>query len=185
MKKNQEKIRRKRAKQTAEDFTPPELVNEMLDKVPQEMFSNPSKTTCDPACGNGNMLIEVLKRRMKYMSPLQAISNIFGCDIMKDNIRELRDRMFNLMPKETMTEYEIRETIRCLLNHFLYVEDALKFNFCFPRKASNENIDIFYRNHLPQSCIIEQYKVSANDNSASETGKEKADGGRLHAPITC
>ena len=39
--------RKVRRKQTAEDFTPPELVNEMLDKLPVEVFSDPSKTFLD------------------------------------------------------------------------------------------------------------------------------------------
>lgn len=45
-----------------EVFTPPSLINEMLDQLPQELFSDPSKTWFDPAAGKGNFPIEILKR---------------------------------------------------------------------------------------------------------------------------
>jgi len=53
-----QQLRKERRKQTAEDFTPPELVNEMLDKLPSEVFIEPSKTLCDPAAGNGTSLLK-------------------------------------------------------------------------------------------------------------------------------
>ena len=58
--------REARKSQTAEDFTPAPLVNEMLDKLAKygpESWK-PGKTFLDPACGNGNMLVEVLKRKI-------------------------------------------------------------------------------------------------------------------------
>ena len=36
-----------------EVFTPPEVVNQMLDMLPQELFSNPDTTFLDPACKTG------------------------------------------------------------------------------------------------------------------------------------
>ena len=50
--------------QRGEVFTPSCLVNEMLNKLPQDVLLNPEKVIGDIAgCGNGNFLIEVLKRR--------------------------------------------------------------------------------------------------------------------------
>lgn len=43
--------RKARRKQTAEEFTPLSLVNEMLDKLPPEVFQDPSKTFCDNSAG--------------------------------------------------------------------------------------------------------------------------------------
>jgi homoserine trans-succinylase len=111
---------------------------------------------------------------MRFMSPLQAISNIYGCDIMKDDIRELRERIYNLMPKEKMTIQEIKEVIRCLLNHFIYVKDALTYDFSFPKKASNENVELYYKNHnikSEQSCIISENRIG-NDSRNSTTIKK-------------
>ncbi len=45
-----------------EVFTPPELVNQMLDLLPQELFTNRSSTFLDPACKTGVFLREIAKR---------------------------------------------------------------------------------------------------------------------------
>lgn len=45
-----------------EVFTPPEVVNQMLDMLPQELFSNPDTTFLDPACKTGVFLREIAKR---------------------------------------------------------------------------------------------------------------------------
>lgn len=48
-----------------EVFTPPKVVNEMLDMLPQELFSNPDTTFLDPACKTGVFLREIAKRLLK------------------------------------------------------------------------------------------------------------------------
>lgn len=48
-----------------EVFTPPEIVNEMLDLLPQELFRNPDTTFLDPACKTGVFLREIAKRLIK------------------------------------------------------------------------------------------------------------------------
>lgn len=45
-----------------EVFTPPEVVNQMLDMLPQELFCNPDTTFLDPACKTGVFLREIAKR---------------------------------------------------------------------------------------------------------------------------
>ena len=45
-----------------EVFTPPELVNRMLDDLPQALWSDPSATFLDPACKSGVFLREIAKR---------------------------------------------------------------------------------------------------------------------------
>lgn len=47
-----------------EVFTPPEVVNQMLDMLPQELFSNPDTTFLDPATKSGVFLREIAKRLM-------------------------------------------------------------------------------------------------------------------------
>lgn len=97
---NQEK-RLARKKQTAEDFTPLTLVNEILDRLSKESNDTvwaEDKTFVDPACGDGNFLIEVLKRKLnKGHDPLKALSTIFGADIMKDNVVECRLRLIKVI----------------------------------------------------------------------------------------
>ena len=45
-----------------EVFTPPEMVNKMLDLLPQELFESPDTTFLDPACKTGVYLREIAKR---------------------------------------------------------------------------------------------------------------------------
>ena len=54
---------KEKKKQFGEVFTPVRLVNEMLDTLPQEVWSNPNLKWLDPAAGS-NMIfpIEIYKR---------------------------------------------------------------------------------------------------------------------------
>ena len=44
-----------------EVFTPPNIVNQMLDMLPQELFRDPSAKFLDPACKTGIFLREIAK----------------------------------------------------------------------------------------------------------------------------
>ncbi len=52
-----------------EVFTPPEIVNDMLDMLPQELFENPDTTFLDPACKTGVFLREIAKRLIIGLEP--------------------------------------------------------------------------------------------------------------------
>ena len=45
-----------------EVFTSPDIVNKMLDMLPQEIFENPDTTFLDPSCKTGVFLREIAKR---------------------------------------------------------------------------------------------------------------------------
>lgn len=48
-----------------EVFTPPNVVNDMLDMLPQELFSDPTTKFLDPVCKSGVFLREIAKRLIK------------------------------------------------------------------------------------------------------------------------
>ena len=50
-----------------EVFTPPELANQMLDLLPQELWSDPNATFLDPACKSGVFLREIAKRLIEVI----------------------------------------------------------------------------------------------------------------------
>ena len=52
-----------------EVFTPPEVVNQMLDMLPQELFRNPDTTFLDPACKTGVFLRDIAKRLIVGLEP--------------------------------------------------------------------------------------------------------------------
>jgi len=83
-----------RVKATGEVFTPTPLVQEILSKLPIEQFIDPNKTFIDPTCGDGQFLGEVLIRKMENGSTFeQALSNIYGVDLMQDNVDLCRERL--------------------------------------------------------------------------------------------
>ena len=86
-----------RVKATAEVFTPTALVidimKEMLDQDP-EVFA-PGKTVLDPACGDGQFLVPVkwYKVLVHGMFEQDALNDIYGVDIMRDNVDLCKKRL--------------------------------------------------------------------------------------------
>jgi hypothetical protein len=76
-----------RVKQTNEVFTPTELVIEIVQQLPIDSFA-PTKTVIDPACGDGQFLIVALGVKMYHfgMSREEALNDIYGVDLMRDNV---------------------------------------------------------------------------------------------------
>ena len=84
-----------RTKQTGEIFTPSDLVEEILNKFPVELFTDDTKTFIDPTCGDGQFLVAALILKMKNgISHDIALSTIFGVDIMLDNCIECIKRLY-------------------------------------------------------------------------------------------
>ncbi len=54
-----------------EVFTPPHLVDKMLDKLPVEIWSNPSLKWIDNSCGSGNFIVAILDRLMNGLTFIQ------------------------------------------------------------------------------------------------------------------
>lgn len=55
-------IRKKEKGEHGEVFTPPDIINEMLDTLPDKLWSDPDKIWLDPACGLGNFAAEIVPR---------------------------------------------------------------------------------------------------------------------------
>ena len=60
------KARRKGAKSTQEYFSPYSIVKKMCDKIPEEDWSNPYKTFCDPSFGHGQFVIYIIWNRLQH-----------------------------------------------------------------------------------------------------------------------
>ena len=83
-----------RVKATGEVYTPTELVIEMLQTMDIEDFA-PGKTTLDPACGDGQLLVPIkwLKVFHYNMSEEDAVKDLYGVDIMRDNVDLCKRRL--------------------------------------------------------------------------------------------
>jgi hypothetical protein len=77
-----------------EVFTPPDIVNKMLDMLPQEIFSDENSTFLDPACKSGVFLREIAKRLLtglknKIPDLNERIDHIFHKQLFGIAITEL------------------------------------------------------------------------------------------------
>lgn len=77
-----------------EVFTPPEVANQMLDLLPQELFKNPDTKFLDPACKSGVFLREIAKRLLIGLEPQipdlqERINHIFQNQLYGIAITEL------------------------------------------------------------------------------------------------
>lgn len=77
-----------------EVFTPPEVVNDMLDMLPPELFEDPDVTFLDPVCKSGVFLREIAKRLVKGLEKKipnlhERIENIYMRQLFGIAITEL------------------------------------------------------------------------------------------------
>ena len=92
-----------------EVFTPPRLVNDMLDLVAHECERIESRFL-EPACGNGNFLAEVLRRKLLTVDKRNArnrdkwerdailsVCSLYGIDLLADNVEVCRDRLLSVL----------------------------------------------------------------------------------------
>lgn len=95
---------KQRVKDFAEVYTPEFIVKDMCDLVPVEIWDNIESTFFEPACGNGNFLVEILARKYSRCENekdgLKALSSIVGVDIQADNCHETRVRLLEQFIKQ-------------------------------------------------------------------------------------
>ena len=77
-----------------EVFTPPEMANDILDMLPQDLFKNPDTKFLDPACKSGVFLREIAKRLIVGLAPQfpdlqERLDHIFHNQIYGIAITEL------------------------------------------------------------------------------------------------
>jgi type I restriction-modification system DNA methylase subunit len=110
-----------RVKATGEVFTPTSLVIEILDQLPQELFQDPTKTFCDPSCGDGQFLGEVIIRKMENGSTFEeALETTYGVDLMQDNVDLCRERLLCG-----------REDLRNIVNRNIVCANSLEYDYLF------------------------------------------------------
>ena len=118
-----------RKKKTGEFFTPPDLINRMLDKAGEEAWTE-NKIFLDPTAGNGNMVLEILKRKIEvyHHDPLTALSTIFAVELMPDNVKEMRNRIAKYMLPLLQFKCEIELLVR-IINHNIVCSDFFNWDF--------------------------------------------------------
>lgn len=100
---------RQRVADHGEVFTPEWMVNAMLDLVKDETARIDSRFL-EPACGSGNFLVEILRRKLAAVDrdygksaferrhyALLALMCIYGIELLADNIAECRANLLELL----------------------------------------------------------------------------------------
>lgn len=140
---------RDRVSAHGEVFTNDREVNAMLDLVKHETERIDSRFL-EPACGDGNFLAEILRRKLAVCHDLVkqkkstqlgyeknlvlAVSSIYGIEILPDNAKACRERLFliaeqayqTLFPKTFKTE--CLNSVRYLLEKNIILGDALNYH---------------------------------------------------------
>jgi hypothetical protein len=134
---------KKRVSDHGEVLTGQREVNAMLDLVKQETERIDSRFL-EPACGDGNFLSAILQRKLAVVekrygksqldferNAVLAISSIYGIDILSDNVRDCRRRLFEIFDAhytrlfKAVGKNSCRESVRFILERNIIWGDAL------------------------------------------------------------
>ena len=145
IKKDNQVKSKKRVTDHGEVFTNEREVNAMLDLVKHETERIDSRFL-EPACGNGNFLAEVLRRKLNVVDQrysksqieweryaVIAVSSIYGVDILEDNAQECRERLFKIFDERYTTLFKdkckdaCRRSVKFLFGRNILWGDALDF----------------------------------------------------------
>ncbi|MBC7259480.1 MAG: N-6 DNA methylase [Chloroflexi bacterium] len=132
-----------RVAQYGEVLTPKNIVNAMLDLVKDETERIDSRFL-EPACGTGNFLLEILERKLRVVEKryrrsqieyeryaILAVSSIYGVELLKDNVEECRERLFQVFDAaytrlfKNKAKEQCREAARYILKRNIIHGDAL------------------------------------------------------------
>ena len=108
---------KKRVSDFGEVYTNEREVNAMLDLVKEEA-EKVTSTFLEPACGNGNFLAAILRRKLSSVARIyahdvdeyrlhmiEAVTSIYGVDIQADNVQESRNRLLDMCCAEYSGSY--------------------------------------------------------------------------------
>ena len=131
---------RQRVAQHGEVFTNPREVNAMLDLVRDESFRLDSRFL-EPACGDGNFLIEILRRKLSLLKDIKsptewefqsliAVGSCYGIELLEDNAEACRLRLFTEMKEQMVKKNRTQgyeESLRYMLRKNIVCGDALTY----------------------------------------------------------
>jgi hypothetical protein len=136
-------VSKQRVADHGEVLTGKREVNAMLDLVKQETERIDSRFL-EPACGTGNFLTEILERKLRVVEDrygksqldyerytILAVSSIYGIDILEDNVKQCRHRLYGIFEWnyarlfKDRAKNKCREAVRFILECNIIWGDAL------------------------------------------------------------
>jgi hypothetical protein len=127
-----------------EVFTPPEIVEAMMNLVRAEVERIDSRFL-EPACGSGNFLVPVLARKLAVVDArygkseferrnhaLLALMSIYGVEILPDNVAECRENLFDVLVRHLRLDGddELARAATAVLRTNIIHGDALSMETC-------------------------------------------------------
>ena len=143
-------VSKQRVADHGEVYTAKREVNAMLDLVKEETERIDSRFL-EPACGTGNFLVEILNRKMEAvrkqfaknryeydLASAQAVSSMYGVELLPDNTAICRQRLFELFldiyqqQQHAEAADELKNCIQYLLRKKLTMlqNDGQPITFC-------------------------------------------------------
>lgn len=127
MEKETNEARKNRRKQTGEVFTPNDTVRYMLNRLPEDVFTE-NKMFLDNSAGNGNFILTIIGMKVEHgVSVEDAIRTTFGTELMEDNVIEMKERIM-LLAKELCPECNL-ERIKQIVDHNIVCTDAFAWDY--------------------------------------------------------
>lgn len=135
---------KKRIKDYGEVFTQKKEVDSILNLVKNETLNLESRFL-EPACGDGNFLVEILSRKISILNSrfkkdkidfernsIIALSSLYGIDILSDNIEKLNIRLLDIFIKNYQNNFgeinpDFLKSIKYILKKNLKFGDALNY----------------------------------------------------------
>tara|TARA_Y100000591_G_C21618776_1_gene586719 strand:+ start:126 stop:758 length:633 start_codon:yes stop_codon:yes gene_type:complete len=146
---------KKRIKDYGEVFTQKKEVDSILNLVKNETLNLESRFL-EPACGDGNFLVEILSRKISILNSrfkkdkidfernsIIALSSLYGIDILSDNIDKLNVRLLDIFVKNYQDHFgeinpDFLKSTKYILKKNLKFGDALNY------KIPNSDIFIVF-----------------------------------------
>lgn len=137
-------ISKERVSDFGEVYTSEKEVNDMLNLV-QDQTERIDSRFLEPACGNGNFLSEILKRKLKILNELYKknqysfdkflillTGSLYGVDIIQDNVIKAQKRLFEILKDNYIDLFnsdneELFKNIQFILRKNIVCADALTF----------------------------------------------------------
>lgn len=119
-----------RVRDHGEVFTPQWLVKDMCDLVDSEI-RDINKKILQPSCGNGNFIMQLLKRRLEIKDLnkdyiLASIKTLYGVDILEDNIKETKQRVLDYINEHIEIDEQFKLKIMQILDSNIICTDWIK-----------------------------------------------------------
>ena len=97
-------------KKTGSIYTPLCIVEQLMSKIEDATWSDPTKTFCDPTCGTGAIIIPMLDNRVKHgIDPTVALKTMYGNELLKDSYDILLQNLEEWAHEHNVTDTSWKE----------------------------------------------------------------------------